>query len=156
MLRSKAWSGHSSLRPPPSRDGAGRSAFTFGAVLPTAFFTGQLASVVDEEAGHAREFVGLGRHDAYEQFLVGEVRAGQFKGFGEVCLVQVNDCAACGAGFFRFSAPREAPWPRRPASPAAHRNRWTRLMLLHLVMGKSSLTKFQPQGQGPYSPWMKR
>lgn len=98
MPRSKAWSGHSSLHPPPSRDGAGRSAFTFGAVLPTAFFTGQLSSVVDEEAGHAREFVGLDRHDVYEQFLVGEVRAGQFEGFGEVCLVQFNDCAACGAG----------------------------------------------------------
>ena len=48
MLRSKAWSGHSSLRPPPSRDGAGRSAFTFGAVLPTAFFTGQ--------GPHARDY----------------------------------------------------------------------------------------------------
>lgn len=102
MLRSKAWSGHSSLRPPPSRDGAGRSAFTFGAVLPTAFFTGQLASVVDEEAGHAREFVGLGRHDVYEQFLVGEVRAGQFKDSARSASSRSMTAPPAAPAFFGF------------------------------------------------------
>jgi hypothetical protein len=40
-----------------------------------------------------------------EQFRVGEVRAGQFEGFGEVYLVQVDGRPACGAGFVGFQLP---------------------------------------------------
>jgi hypothetical protein len=78
------------------------SAFTFSTVFLSSFFPGQLAAVMDEEAGRAREFVLLDRHDVDQKFFVREIRARQFEGFREFCLV--NGCAPSVGGPSGFSS----------------------------------------------------
>lgn len=57
--------------------------------------------MTDQETGHAGEFVGLYRQNLDEQFIVGQIGAGQPKTVGEVGPVQVNH-STFGAGLIRL------------------------------------------------------
>jgi len=50
----------------------------------------QLAAMVNQEAGHARELVRLLRHNANCKVLIREIRSGKLEGFGEFGLINVD------------------------------------------------------------------
>ena len=66
-------------------------ALALAAVPSSVVLPGQLAAVVNEEAGHAGEFILLDRHDLDGQFFVGQVSPGQLKTLSQICLIQIDD-----------------------------------------------------------------
>ncbi len=97
---------------------------------------GELAAVVHQEARRAGELVRLLRDDMDGELLAGQVRAGQFEGFGEVGLVGVEHASGLGllsfqlfeavltgvgvvtaAGASKSAATRGAPWVGRQRDP---------------------------------------
>jgi len=73
-------------------------AFAFDAVGVPILFPGELGAVPDQETGIARELVRCLRDHLDDQFLTGEVRAGQFHPVHCVGFVELkNDAPRVGA-----------------------------------------------------------